>query len=145
MRRDYYYNARKHQGHYSADAALALAKLICLEGADEPTYLKAQRHLEQTGGIAVSARRIQRVVQRGGGDTQKWQERGAQPGACDTPVLYVSAGGTGVPMMPEKLKGRRRQTDSTANTSQVYRVQFCDPAPCTPEIKLIWFKTCLRD
>ena len=65
--------ARK-QGHYPADDALglevsytpALAKLICLEGADEPTYLKAERHLEQTGGIAVSARQIQRVVQRVG-------------------------------------------------------------------------------
>jgi hypothetical protein len=60
--RDYYYHAGKDQGHYPADAALglevsytpALAKLICLEGADEPTYLKAERHLEQTGGICVS-------------------------------------------------------------------------------------------
>ncbi len=61
--RDYYYHAGKDQGHYPVDAALglevsytpALAKLICLEGADEPTYLKAERHLEQTGGIFVSA------------------------------------------------------------------------------------------
>src|ERR1035437_281182 len=58
--RDYYYHAGKDQGHYPADAALglevsytpALAKLLCLEGADEQTYLKAERHLEQTGGIS---------------------------------------------------------------------------------------------
>jgi hypothetical protein len=64
LARDYYYHAGQHQGHYPADAALglevsytpALAKLICLEGADEPTYLKAERHGEQTGGITVSAR-----------------------------------------------------------------------------------------
>lgn len=70
VRRDYYYHAGKKQGHYPADAALglevgytpALAKLLCLEGADETTYLKAERHLEQTGGIKVSARQIQRVV-----------------------------------------------------------------------------------
>ena len=79
LERDYYYHAGKDQGHYPADAALglevgytpALAKLICLEGADEPTYLKAERHLEQTGGIAVSARQIQRVIQRVGGSAQQ--------------------------------------------------------------------------
>ena len=129
LQRDYYHHAGKHTGHYPADAALgleggytpALAKLICLEGADEPTYLKAQRHLEQTGGIAVSARQIQRVVQRVGGDAQQWQEREAQPGACDAPILYASADGTGVPMVAEELEGRRgKQADGTAKTRQVY-------------------------
>ena len=129
LQRDYYHHAGEHAGHYPADAALglegsytpALAKLICLEGADEPTYLKAERHLEQTGGITVSARQIQRVVQRVGGDAQSWQEREAQPGACAAPILYVSADGTGVPMVPEELKGRRgKQADGTAKTRQVY-------------------------
>ena len=129
LERDYYYHAGKDQGHYPADAALglevgytpALARLICLEGADEPTYLKAERHLEQTGGIAVSARQIQRVVQRVGGDAQKWQEREAKPGTCEAPILYVSADGTGVPMAAPELKGRRgKQADGTAKTRQVY-------------------------
>ena len=127
--RDYYYHPGKKQGHYPADDALglevsytpALAKLICLEGADDPTYLKAERHLEKTGGIAVSARQIQRVVQRVGSIAQVWQEREAQPGPCDAPILYASADGTGVPMMPEELKGRRgKQADGTAKTRQVY-------------------------
>ena len=129
LQRDYYYHAGKQTGHYPADAALglevgytpALAKLVCLEGADEPTYLKAERHLEQTGGITISARQIQRVVQRVGGDAQTWQEREAQPGTCDAPILYVSGDGTGVPMVAEELKGRRgKQADGTAKTRQVY-------------------------
>jgi hypothetical protein len=129
LERDYYYHAGKDQGHYPADAALglevgytpALAKLICLEGADEPTYLKAERHLEQTGGITVSARQIQRVVQRVGSSAQAWQQRERPPGPCDAPVLYVSADGTGVPMVEEELKGRRgKQADGTAKTRQVY-------------------------
>jgi hypothetical protein len=129
LTRDYYYHAGKAQGHYPADAALglevgytpALAKLICLEGADEPTYLKAERHLEQTGGIAVSARQIQRVIQRVGSGAQAWQEREAQPSPCDAPILYVSGDGTGVPMVPEELKGRRgKQADGSAKTRQVY-------------------------
>src|ERR1041384_1746579 len=52
LERDYYYHEGKKEGHYPADAALglevgytpALARLMCLEGADEATYLKAQRH-----------------------------------------------------------------------------------------------------
>lgn len=129
LSRNYYYHAGKKQGHYPADAALglevgytpALARLLCLEGADEPTYLKAERHLEQTGGIQVSARQIQRVVQRVGHDAQAWQERPAQPGSCDAPILYVSGDGTGVPMRSEELEGRRgKQADGTAKTRQVY-------------------------
>jgi hypothetical protein len=129
LTRDYYYHAGRKQGHYPADHALglevsytpALAKLICLEGADEPTYLKAERHLEQTGGMTVSARQIQRVVQRVGAAAQSWQEREAQPGPGDAPILYASGDGTGVPMMPEALKGRKgKQADGTAKTRQVY-------------------------
>ena len=130
--RDYYYHAGKKEGHYPADAALglevgytpALAKLVCLEGADEPTYLKAQRHLEQTGGITVSARQIQRVVQRVGAAAQQGQERPAQPEECqryDIPILYVSADGTGVPMVPEELVGRKgKHAEGKAKTRQVY-------------------------
>jgi len=127
--RDYYYHAGKRQGHYPADDALglevsytpALAQLICLEGADEQTYLKAERHLEQTGGISVSARQIQRVVQRVGSAAQRWQERPAQAGSCQAPILYVSGDGTGVPMMPGELQGRKgKQADGTAKTRQVY-------------------------
>jgi hypothetical protein len=133
LMRDYYYHADKKQGHYPADAALGLevsytptlAKLLCLEGADETTYLKAQRHLEQTGGIEVSARQIQRVVQRVGQDAQHWQQRPAEPAtacACtEVPILYASADGTGVPMVREELVGRRgKQSDGTAKTRQAY-------------------------
>lgn len=132
LKRGYYHDARQQQGHYPADDALglevsytpALAKLMCLEGADETTYLQAQRHLEQTGGITVSGRQIQRVVQRVGGAAQQWQERPAKPGncqRCDAPIMYISADGTGVPMVPEELVGRKgKQSDGTAKTRQAY-------------------------
>jgi hypothetical protein len=129
LRRDYYYHPAKKQGRYPADAVLglevgytpALARLICLEGADEPGYEKAQRHLAETGGIEVSARQIQRVVQRVGRDAQVWQERAAQPGRCAAPVMYVSGDGTGVPMRRKELAGRKgKQPDGTAKTRQAY-------------------------
>jgi hypothetical protein len=132
LERDYYYHEGKQQGHYPADAALglevgytpALARILCLEGADEASYQKAEVHLAETGGIAVGARQIQRVVQRVGQQAQAWQEREVQPdqcARCDAPVFYVSADGTGAPMRPEELEGRPgKQADGKAKSRQVY-------------------------
>ena len=129
LERDYYYHEQKKQGHFPSDAALglegsytpALARLMCLEGADEAGYQKAERHLAETGGIVVSARQIQRVTQRVGTDAQAWQERSAEPGQCDAPILYASADGTGVPMRRNELIGRKgKQPDGSAKTRQVY-------------------------
>jgi len=129
LQRDYYYHPGKKQGHYPADAALglegactpALAKLVCLEGADQCSYQQAENHLRDTGGIRVDARQIQRVVQRVGDEAQAWQERPAQPGCCDASVLYVSADATGVSMRKEELVGRAgKQADGSAKTRSAY-------------------------
>jgi len=129
LERDYYYHAGKQQGHYPTDAALgletghtpALARLMCLEGADETSYQKAEQHLAETGGIHVCARQIQRMVQRVGSAAQEWQERQAQPGGSTAPIMYVSADGTGVPMRKEELSGRPgKQPDGRAKTRLAY-------------------------
>jgi len=129
LERDYYYHEGKKQGHYPADAALglesgytpALARLMCLEGADESSYQKAEQHLAETGGIHVCGRQIQRLVQRVGAGAQQWQEREAQPGGTTAPIMYVSADGTGVPMRKEELAGRAgKQPDGSAKTRLAY-------------------------
>lgn len=140
--RAYYYHEGKKQGHYPADSALgletghtpALTRLICLEGADETSYQKAEQHLEETGGIRVSARQIQRMVQRVGAAAQKWQAREAQPGGPSVPIMYVSADGTGVPMRKEELLGRAgKQPDGSAKTRQVYLGCVFTQHQCDPE------------
>jgi len=127
--RDYYYHPGKKEGHYPADAALglegshtpALARLMCLEGADQSSYQKAELHLAETGGIHVQARQIQRLVQQVGAAAQKWQEREAQPGGRAVPKMYLSADSTGVPMRKEELAGRKgKQPDGSAKTRQAY-------------------------
>jgi hypothetical protein len=129
LQRDYYYHSGKKQGHYPADAALglevaytpALARVLCLEGVDEMGYERAQQHLAETGGICVSARQIQRVVQRVGGAAQAWQKRPACPGGSSAPILYISADATGVPMRKEELEGRAgKQADGSAKTRMAY-------------------------
>ena len=129
LQRAYYYHEGKQEGHYPADAALglesghtpALTRLICLEGADEGSYQRAEQHLEQTGGIHTSARQIQRMVQRVGAAAQQWQERPAKPAGSAVPIMYVSADGTGVPMRKEELVGRAgKQPDGGAKTRLAY-------------------------
>ena len=132
LERDYYYHEGKKQGHYPADAALgletgqtpALARLVCLEGADETSYQKAEHPLQEIGGIPVSARQIQRMVQRVGQGAQAWQERPAtKPEAAATaaPILYVSGDASGVPLRPEELVGRAgKQEDGSAKTQSAY-------------------------
>jgi hypothetical protein len=132
LQRDYYYHEGKKQGHYPADAALglegsntpALARLMCLEGADETSYQKAENHLQETGGIQVSARQIQRLVQQVGAAAQTWQEREAHqpaPGVKAVPIMYLSGDGSGVPMRKEELEGRAgKQPDGSAKTRMAY-------------------------
>jgi len=132
LERDYYYHPGKKQGHYPADAALglegghtpALARLVCLEGADESSYQKAENHLQETGGIPISARQIQRLAQQVGAAAQTWQEREALTPLPDTktvPIMYVGGDGSGVPMRKEELAGRAgQQPDGGSKTRMAY-------------------------
>lgn len=132
LRRDYYYHSGKREGHFPADAALgleggltpALARLVCLEAADEPSFRKAQDHLSQTGGIEVGDRQIQRLLQRLGPAAQQWQAREVAPAECapcEASVLYVSADGTGAPMRKEELRDRKGKSEgSPPKTRQAY-------------------------
>ena len=125
LMRQYYYHPGKKRGHFPADASLglegaytpALARLICLEGADETSFLQASFHLAQTGGISVSERQIQRVVGRTGESAVAWQKRESAPGPSEAKILYVSADATGVPMRGEELAGRKgKAPDGKAKT-----------------------------
>jgi len=125
LMRQYFYHPGKKCGRFPADAALglegaytpALARLICLEGGDETSFLQASLHLAEVGGISVSERQIQRVVGRTGECAVAWQKRESTPGPCEAKILYVSADATGVPMRGEELAGRKgKAPDGKAKT-----------------------------
>ena len=129
LTRDYYSHAGTAPGPYPAAAALgletghtpALARLVCLEGADETSCQKAETQLLETGGLPVSARQIQRTVQRVGAAAQAWQERDAQPGGSAVPQMYVRADATGVPRRKEERVGRAgQQAEGSAKTRSAY-------------------------
>jgi hypothetical protein len=125
LQRTYFHHPGKKGGHFPADAALglegsytpALARLICLEGAEEASFRKASEHLAEVGGIEVSERQIQRVTGRVGEGALQWQQRERLPQPCDAVVLYISADATGVPMRRELLAGRKgKAPDGSAKT-----------------------------
>ncbi len=124
VRRDYYLGAGG--GHCPADAALglegsatpALARLISRAAAQQP-YGAASRDLAEYGVIRVDERQIQRVVQRIAPAVEPWLA-GLPQGTQALPVLYVSCDGTGAPMRPEELAGRKgKQPDGSAKTREV--------------------------
>jgi len=123
--RSYYYHPGKKRGHFPADAALglecaytpALARLICLEGSEEGSFLQAAEHLREVGGISVCERQIQRVVGRVGQDAVDWQRRESAPGTCEAQIIYVSGDATGVPMRKKELEARKgKSPDGKAKT-----------------------------
>ena len=113
IKRAYYYHRGKGEGHFPADASLglegayspALARLICLEGADESSFGKAAEHLKEVGGIQIEDRQIQRVIQRVGPDVVDWNHREVAPGKTPAEVIYISADATGTPMRASELVG----------------------------------------
>ena len=65
--------------------------------------------MHETGGIELSARQIQRLVQTVGPGAQAWQEREALvplPATSPASIMYLSGDASGVPMRPEELEGR---------------------------------------
>lgn len=87
---------------------------------DQASYHQAEAHLQEHGLVHVSARQVQRLVQKVGPAAQAWQEREALkplPGTQAVPILYVSGDASGIPMRKEELEGRAgKAPDGKAKT-----------------------------
>jgi hypothetical protein len=121
-----YYDAQTGSSRYPLDEALqliegftpALAKLTCRFAAREPYQIASDELLASTG-LSVDPRRIQRLVQKIGPAFQRLQAS-SPPQKDKVPRMYVMADGTGIPMRPDVLKGRKgRQADGSAKTQEV--------------------------
>jgi hypothetical protein len=126
--RNGYYHPGEHRCRYPLDEALQLlegftpaaAKLVCRSAAREP-YLIASEDLAAYAGVQIEARRIQRLVQKLGPALQELiEEQPPEEEETPAPCMYISADGTGIPLRPEQLKGRKgRQPDGSAKTHEV--------------------------
>jgi hypothetical protein len=129
VRRNYYrQDASESGGRVPLDAALGLiegyspglARLMCRAGGQSP-FEAASADLYAYGGISVEGRAIQRMVNRVAPGMQQVLDAQRVPFNVPTvPILYVSADGTGIPMVKKELDGRAgRQPDGTSKTREV--------------------------
>lgn len=92
------------------------------------TFKEGRDDLKVLAGVTVSAKDVERVAEAVGADMEVWSRRERQRWIAyrptrrvvpTIPVLYIEADGTGVPMVPEELTGRRgKQPDGSARTRE---------------------------
>jgi hypothetical protein len=127
IRRDYFYSPSTGQGRIPLDEALGLMDgsspgLVRLtsRAAARSGYEAASQDLEALAGVTISGRQIQRIVQQSGPRIGEELLQGACLIEQPIPIMYVEVDGTGVPMMPEELVGRKgKQPDGSAKTREV--------------------------
>lgn len=132
LRRDYYHRAgtagQKGQGRAPLDEALGLVhgtspglvRLAC-RAAARMGFEHASEDLAALANIHLQGRQIQRLVQLSTPKVERMRDQLPAPlPEADTPVLYVSMDGTGVPMVAEELAGRDgKQPDGSSRTREV--------------------------
>lgn len=127
------------EGRAVADEALdvsrtgfspGLRRLMARAGSRE-TFRNGCDDLREYAGITVTPKDVERIAEKTGEEIRTWQEReqeriraGASPiGLAEKPsipILYISYDGTGVPMVPWEVAGRRgKQEDGSAKTREV--------------------------
>ena len=104
-----------------------LRRMMARAGS-QSTFKEGREDLKIYAGLEVSAKDIERVAEGIGQQTEAWlyQEREEllkqnEPLRSEKtlPILYISYDGTGVPMTPEELRGRRgKQADGSAKTRE---------------------------
>ena len=127
MVRDYFYSALTGQGRLPLDEALGLVDgsspgLIRLasRAAARSGYEAASLDLADLAGLSIGARQIQRIVGRSGPKIGEQLRHGPCSPLDPIPILYVEVDGTGVPMRPEELAGRKgKQPGGSAKTREV--------------------------
>lgn len=92
------------------------------------TFKEGRDDLKALAGLRVSAKDVERVAEAVGTEMEVWSGRERKRWLAYQPtglvaktieVLYIEADGTGVPMVPEAVAGRRgKQADGSARTRE---------------------------
>src|SRR5208283_2135945 len=120
--RDYYSDGQ--QGHCPADAALALEgaytpalSRMIYRAAAKNSYHEASQDLFEYAGVTVCDRQIQRRIGEMAPELTAWLKTHQSKG--QRALMYLCADGTGLPMRPEELAGRKgKQADGSAKTRE---------------------------
>ena len=104
-----------------------LRRMMARVGSKE-TFKEGSEDLMVFAGIRVSPKDVERVSEKIGMEMEEWSSREREELAVreepvkqkkTNPILYVSYDGTGVPMVPKELAGRKgKQPDGSAKTRE---------------------------
>ena len=97
-------------------------------GAKEP-FREVSKDLQELAGVMLSRKDAERISEGVGAQMEQWQERERMALQCAEPpppeapktieTLYIEFDGTGVPMVPHEVAGRRgKQADGSAKTRE---------------------------
>jgi len=127
FQRRYFYDEAAQSGRSPLDQALgliksfspALVRLACRAAAGQG-YQAASAELAALAGIPIESRQIQRLVHWAAPQIADQLQEGQSSNPERIPVMYVEVDGTGVPMVPDELAGRKgKQPDGSAKTREV--------------------------
>jgi hypothetical protein len=95
------------------------------------TFKEGREDLRVYAGLTVSAKDVERVAETIGAEMEAWSaeerkalvqaeaEHGPRPLPKNIPIMYIEYDGTGVPMAPAEVKGRKgKQDDGSAKTRE---------------------------
>ena len=105
------------QGSSLSPAIMRLVGLTAAEGS----FAKASEWLTALAGVNVETRQVERCAEALGRDIAD-DERSVteQTAAATAPTMYLGLDGTGVPVRPTEVEGRRgKQPDGSAKTREV--------------------------
>ena len=129
LQRAYYHCDACRSGVCPRDQALglqgsslspAITRLVGLTAA-EGSFAKASEWLTALAGVDVETRQVERCAEALGRDIAD-DERSVteQTAAAPVPTMYLGLDGTGVPVRPTEVEGRRgKQPDGSAKTREV--------------------------
>jgi hypothetical protein len=128
LRRSYFYSAARQEGRFALDVALGLvdsysptvARWMCRAGTLAASYQAGSRDLFDYAGLEIDARQVQRLIAQMAPRMTQWrqsQEPVFDPKAGD--IFCVGTDGTGAPMRPKELKGRKGKRGGKARTREV--------------------------
>lgn len=124
--RDYYHPAGP-EGGFPLDQALGLiggftpgaARILSRTAAQLP-YQESSEQVRELAGLNVDGSQIKRLVGLLSAAAQTRIEQLPEPAPAVSDQFYISVDGTGVPMVPEELEGRRgRDPNGQARTREV--------------------------
>ena len=128
LERAWYHCAACRAGWSPRDRALGLqnksltpaARRMVGAAAGESSFAGAGELLRMLAGVRIDAKQVERTAEALGREIAADERAVVEPASCPAPTMYLGLDGTGVPVRPSEVEGRRgKQPGGAAKTREV--------------------------